>query len=83
LKAITDETVVAKRVGTDEYYHKGCAPEGATDVKASDEPEVYDPELDHRACIQCGRWLLTGVHRTYYLNYCERKVREIETHTDY
>jgi hypothetical protein len=72
MKPFTDETVVAKRVGTG-YYHKGCAPENAIDVKASDEQELFDPILDHTACLECGRWILTPARRIAYGEYCEVK----------
>jgi hypothetical protein len=76
VNAFTDTTIVAKRVGTGDYYHQGCAPDGAVEVKAGNEQEMHDPELMRRACIECGRWILTGARALLYQDYCEQQAKK-------
>lgn len=61
-------TIVAMR-DRHGYYHVKCASQEAKPFTPDDEEEIYDPELVRRACIECGRWILTGKRLDAYWEY--------------
>lgn len=56
-RTYTEQSVIAKKEG-DLFYHPRCAPEEATDWHPVDESDPYDPEVMHRGCIECGKWIV-------------------------
>ncbi len=58
----TASTVVALRVGIDDFYHGGCEPVEAVAYTLG-EDDIYEPEIVWRHCLECGKPILTQAVR--------------------
>lgn len=68
-------TVVAYRIGADDFYHGGCAPQEAQPYRLGDETNIYDPEITGRYCLECGKPVMAkqtqreAIHEYFWQKY--------------